>query len=154
MKWILNIVTGAKLKLAVGISAAIILAGGTTALVLWSRLAGNNLPQGEIIKRTQEKYALLKSYSDEGRTVATLNGTTITTTFTIRLARPNLYQSTGRSRCLQAMPKKGAVWSAGEGDFLRMGSGAKKQASQELALASATGISGGATATVPGTFSS
>ena len=33
-----------------------------------------------------------------------------------------------------------------------MGSGAKKQASQELALASATGISGGATATVPGTF--
>lgn len=48
--------------------------------------------------------------------------------------------------------KRQAVWSAGEGDFLDMGSGVQKQASQDMALASATGISGGAAATVPGTF--
>ena len=33
-----------------------------------------------------------------------------------------------------------------------MGTGAQKQATQELALAAATGISGGAAATIPGTF--
>jgi hypothetical protein len=35
---------------------------------------------------------------------------------------------------------------------MRMASGARKQASQEMALGSATGTSGGASATIPGTF--
>jgi outer membrane lipoprotein-sorting protein len=144
--------SGAKLKLAVGISAAIILVGGTTTVVLWSHLVGDNLPPDEIIKRAQEKYASLTSYSDEGRTVATLSGTTIITTFTIRLARPNLYRIDWEQPVPLDVTQKGAVWSAGEGDFLRMGSGAQKQASRELAIASATGISGGAVATIPGTF--
>jgi outer membrane lipoprotein-sorting protein len=148
----LKIMTCAKLKLAIGTSAAIILVGGTTTVVLSSDLAGDNLPPGEIIKRAQQKYASLTSYSDEGKTVAILNGTTITTAFTIRLARPNLYRIDWEQPVHSSYTNKGAVWSAGEGDFLRMGSGAEKQASQEMALASATGISGGAAATIPGTF--
>jgi hypothetical protein len=136
--------TCAKLKLAIGTSAAIILVGGTTTVVLSSDLAGDNLPPGEIIKRAQQKYASLTSYSDEGKTVAILNGTTITTAFTIRLARPNLYRIDWEQPVHASYTNKGAVWSAGEGDFLRMGSAAEKQASQEMALGSATGISGGA----------
>jgi outer membrane lipoprotein-sorting protein len=140
------------LKWTLGISAAIILTGGTTTVVLSSDLAGDNLPSGEIIKRAQEKYASLTSYSDEGRTVATINGTIITTAFTIRLARPNLYRIDWEQPVHSSYTNKGAVWSAGEGDFLRMGRGAEKQASQEMALGSATGISCGAAATIPGTF--
>jgi outer membrane lipoprotein-sorting protein len=152
MKGILSIISGAKLKLAVGIGAAIILVGGTTTVVHWSHLAGDNLPPDAIIKRAQEKYASLTSYSDEGRTVATLGGTTIITTFKIKLARPNLYRIDWEQPLPPDDTQKGAVWSAGEGDFLRMGSGSRRQASQELAMASATGISSGAVATIPGTF--
>jgi outer membrane lipoprotein-sorting protein len=153
MKGILSVMFGAKLKLAFGISAAIILVGGTTMVVLRSHLAGDNLPPDAIIKRAQEKYASLTSYSDEGRTVATLSGTTIITTFKIRLARPNLYRIDWEQPVPPDDTQKGAVWSAGEGDFLRIGNGgAKRQTSQELAMASATGISSGAAATIPGTF--
>jgi outer membrane lipoprotein-sorting protein len=101
--------TCGKLQLAVGISAAIILVGGTTTAVLSSDLAGDNLPPGEIIKKAQEKYASLTSYSDVGKTVATLNGTTITTAFTIRVARPNLYRIDWEQPVHSNFSNKGAV---------------------------------------------
>jgi hypothetical protein len=109
------------------------------------------------LKTAQEKYASLTSYSDEGKIVATLNGTTITHTFTIKLGRPNLYriewEQSSESPGHKSTPTKSAVWSAGDGDFLDMGfGGAQKQSSQVNALSGATGISGGAAATIPGTF--
>jgi RNA polymerase sigma factor (sigma-70 family) len=156
VKGTLKIMTYAKLKLAIGISAAIMLAGGAATVVLSSDGIGDNLQTSEIFKKAQEKYASLTSYSDEGQTVAILNGSTITTTFTIRLARPNLYriewQQNNESAFSTTKTKTQAVWSAGNGDFLEMGKGVQKQASQENALASATGISGSAAATIPGTF--
>jgi len=51
VKWILKIMTGAKLKLAVGISAAIILVAGTTTVVLWKHLARDHLPPDAIITK-------------------------------------------------------------------------------------------------------
>jgi len=147
----MKITTWGKLKFAIGAGVMVLLAGN----VFSSNLLADDLSQGEIIKKTQEKYASLTSYSDEGKIVASLNGITITTTFTIKLARPNLYkieweQSNSASPSPDA--KARAVWSAGEGDFLDMGRGVEKQTNQEMALASATGISGGAAATIPGTF--
>ena len=149
--------TYAKLKLAIGISAGILLAGGAaTVAVSGGSGSGDDLPTSEIFKKAQEKYASLTSYSDEGKTVATLNGSTITTTFTIRLARPNFYriewEQSSESAFSTTKNKKQAVWSAGDGDFLEMGRGAEKQKSKELALSGATGISSGAAATVPGNF--
>jgi outer membrane lipoprotein-sorting protein len=132
------------------------MAAAAAATVFSSDGADDHLSPGEILKRAQEKYASLTSYSDEGKSIATLNGTTITHTFTIRLARPNLYriewEQNSDSSSSTTKTKPEAVWSAGEGDFLEMGSGAQKQTSQEMALAGATGISGGAAATIPGTF--
>jgi outer membrane lipoprotein-sorting protein len=113
-----------------------------------------DLSAAEIIKQSQEKYASLTSYQDEGTTVATLGTLTASSfTFTINLARTNLYQIVWRQAGEYFLPK-GAVWSAGDGDFLWMGKGfePKKSAAMETALAGATGISGGAAATVPGTF--
>jgi outer membrane lipoprotein-sorting protein len=153
VKGALKIMTYAKLKLALGISAAIMLAGGATTVILSSDRISNDLPSSEIFKRAQEKYASLISYSDEGKTVATVNGMTLTTTFTIRLARPNLYRIEWEQPVHSSYTNKGVVWSAGEGDFIVMGDGdAQKQASRESVLSSATGISGNAAATIPGTF--
>ena len=152
VKGTLNIMTYAKLKLALGIGVGIVLAGGVTTVVLSRGGTGRGLPPGDIIKRAQEKYASLTNYSDEGKTVAILNGTTLTTTFNIKLARPGFYLIEWEQPVHPSYTNKGAVWSAGEGDFLRMGSVAQKQTSKEMALAGATGISGGAAATLPGTF--
>jgi outer membrane lipoprotein-sorting protein len=146
----------AKRKLALCISTAIILMGGATTVVLSSGLAGETLPPADIIKRAQAKYASLTNYSDEGKSIATVDGITITTLFTIRLAQTNLYriewQQNSESAFSSIKTKAQAVWSAGEGDFLELGSGAIRQASQAMALAGATGISGGAAATIPGIF--
>jgi outer membrane lipoprotein-sorting protein len=146
----------AKRKLALDISVAVILMGGATTVVLSSDLARETLPPVDIIKRAQAKYASLTNYSDEGTSIATIDGATITTSFTIRLARTNLYriewQQNNESSFSTIKTKPQAVWSAGEGDFLELGSGAISQVSLEMALAGATGISGGAAATIPGIF--
>ena len=152
VKGTLKIMTYAKLKLAAGIGAGIILAGGATTVVFSSGGTGTDLAAGEILKQAQEKYASLTSYSDEGKTVATINGRTFTTTFSIKLARPGFYLIQWEQPVNASYTNKGAVWSAGEGGFLRMGSRDRKEAKQETALASATGISGGAAASIPGTF--
>jgi outer membrane lipoprotein-sorting protein len=146
----------ARRKLALGISVAIILMGSATTVVLSSGLAGETLPAADIIKRAQAKYASLTNYSDEGRSIATIDGMTITTEFTIRLAQTNLYRiewQQNRVSSFSAIKTKAqAVWSAGEGDFLELGSGAIRQVGLEMALAGATGISGGAADTIPGIF--
>ncbi len=145
-----------KLKLALRFGAAIILAAGAMTMVLPAVGVGGELTPDEIFQKAREKYASLTSYSDEGKTVASLNGTTITTTFKIKLARPGFYlvewAQTSGSFFVTTKTGAGAVWSAGAGDFLDMGMGKQKQTNQEMALASATGISGGAAATIPGTF--
>jgi RNA polymerase sigma factor (sigma-70 family) len=158
VKGTMKMMTWMKIKFGIGVGAAALLAGGAATVVLSGDGTGTGLPPSEIFKRAQEKYAALTSYSDEGQTVATLNGTTITTTFTVRLARPNLY----RIEWTQAMAyftNGGVVWSAGKDDFmlgrfemLNKGGRATKYKDKETALSSATGISGGAAATIPGTF--
>jgi RNA polymerase sigma factor (sigma-70 family) len=153
VKGTLKIMTCAKLKLAVGISAAILLAGSAATVVLSSDGTGDNLPASEIFKNAQEKYASLASYSDNGITVAALNGMSFITTFTIKLSRPNLYRIEWEQPETPSYTNKGVVWSAGEGDFMVMGNGSEvKQSSRESALAGATGVSGSAAATIPGTF--
>jgi outer membrane lipoprotein-sorting protein len=148
--------TYAKLKLALYVGASIVLAGGATTVVLSSDGTGGNATTGEIFKNAQEKYASMTSYSDDGQTVATLNGSTITTTFTIKLARPNFYliewQQKNESSYSTTTTKTEAVWSAGAGDFLDMGLGVQKQKDQQTALSSAAGISASASATIPGAF--
>ena len=147
----------AQLKFALVVAQSILAAAGVAMLAVSCGEAADNLQPGEIFKRAQEKYASLMSYSDEGKSVGLFNGTTITTSFAIRLARPNLYrikweQSTV-STTSTTKSKPQAVWSAGDGDFLDMlGKGGQKQASQEMALAGATGISASASATIPGSF--
>jgi len=121
-------------------------------VVLSSAQTGVDLPATEIFKKAREKYAGLTSYSDTGSTVSEINGTKLTTTFRVKLARPDLYLVEWEQAVHPTYRNQGAVWSAGEGDFLRLGNGTSKQKTRELGLASATGVSGSAAATIPGTF--
>jgi outer membrane lipoprotein-sorting protein len=110
-------------------------------------------PPSEMFHRVQDAYASLSSYSDEGKTVSTVNGgMTLTMTFTTKLARPDLYRIEWEQRTT-FIAKGGVVWSAGHGDFIILGNSvARKEANRKLALASATGVSFGAAATIPLTF--
>jgi len=118
VKGTLKLMTYAKLKLALGISAAIVLADGAITIALSETDSVDNLPPKEIVKKALEKYASLTSYSDTGKTVSVRNGkTNISTTFNIRLGRTNLYRIEWEQTSFPAVPTKGAVWSAGDGDF-------------------------------------
>src|SRR5277367_1467414 len=137
----------AKLKLVFGVIPAIMLASGTTTLVFSGEAMGEELSSSEIFKKAQENYASLATYSDDGKVIASMNGSTTFTTFTIRLARTNFYRieweqnsesSTNNNTGVQA------TWSASSGDFLEMGNGPEKQDSRQVALAKAADLSGGA----------
>ncbi|MGA2685215.1 MAG: hypothetical protein ABSF51_09195 [Verrucomicrobiota bacterium] len=148
--------TNAKIKVALVISAAIMLASGSTTVVLSSDKAGDDLSSSQIFQKAQANYASLKSYSDEGQIVATMNDTTVTTRFTIRLARPGYYLiewgQTIESSYSTTKTQAQAVWSLGEGSFLEMGNGPQDEETRNSALAKAAEISGGAAGTIPRTF--
>jgi len=75
------------------------------------------------------------------------------TTFSIRLAKPDLYRVEWSQMLTESYTQKGAAWSSGKGDFLLL---AGKQRTIEggmaMALGSATGVSGGVAATLPAVF--
>ena len=145
--------TWLKMKLALVAGMAALVAGGVATFAISQTKTGEDLKPTEIFQRAQDAYASLSSYSDEGKTVATVNGMTLTTTFKIKLARPNFYRIEWEQPATPSFTNKGVVWSAGDGDFFILGNlAARKEANQEIALASATGVSGGAAAMIPGIF--
>ena len=148
--------TWLKIKFAVGLSVVTLIAGGAATVAISQTSGDGKLATEEIFKNAQAAYASLTSYSDEGKTVALLNGTTITHTFSVKLGRPDFYRiewvQSSESVGYKSASDKQVVWSEGKGDFLEMFGHAQKQSDKNSALAGATGISGGAAATVPGTF--
>jgi RNA polymerase sigma factor (sigma-70 family) len=145
--------TWIKFKFAAGVCAATLLAGGVATVALCQTSHdGSQLTVQEIVNRAKDAYAALSSYSDDGKTTSTVGSTVVAPhTFTIKLARPNLYRVAWRQDSMFYV-QAGAAWSAGAGDFLKMGDSTQKCSSQEAALSGATGISGGAAGSIPGTF--
>src|SRR5665647_1752557 len=159
VKGTLKLMTYAKLKLAIGITAGILLAGGAATLAISQTGGGDKWTPQEIAKQAQDAYAALSSYSDSGTVMAEVSGQTITTTFNIRLQRPNLYRVDWMQGSDKTPVSKGTVWSAADGDFITMSVGGReiyptpqKQQNMQMALATVTGVSGQASATIPGTF--
>src|ERR1019366_9455517 len=137
VKETLKIMTHAKLKLAIGITAGILLVGGATTMVISQTTGDDKLTPQEIAKQSQDAYAALMSYSDSGTVVTEMAGKNIKTTFNIRLVRPNLYRI---DSIMMAGPNglKGAAWSDGSGDYFETGTGKEKTKDMQAALASAT----------------
>jgi RNA polymerase sigma factor (sigma-70 family) len=157
VKGTLKIMTYAKLKLAFGITAGILLAGGAvTVAVSQTGGGGDKLTPQEIVRQSQNAYAALSSYSDSGKIVQVVGTQTIPTTFKIRLQRPNHYRVEW-TQTTEFFTNGGIVWSAGNGDYLMMSHGQynakpSRYPDMQSALAAATGVSGQASASIPGTF--
>ena len=158
VKGTMKMMTWLKLKFVAGVGAAVLLAG-TAATVAISQSAsfGSVTPQ-QIAKQSEDAYAALSSYSDSGTAVGEGAGQTTTTTFNIRLQRPNLYRvdwtSTGGLYI-----GKGVVWSDGSGDFLVTGAAGQEQSEEpvkmhdmQFALGAAAAVSASAGSTVPAAF--
>jgi hypothetical protein len=139
--------------------------GNMIAMVLSIIGAATNLsPQGitpgEIFKEVTTTYELLQTYKAGGTIFVDLDtGSTkmsIETSFSILLKKPNLYliSWTQKSMPMAGMTQDAAVWSDGTQPFLYMGTmkAYSRMGSDDLALASATGISGGAAFTIPSLF--
>ena len=150
--------TWLKIKFAVGVGVAVLLAGGAATVAISQSGTDDEWTPQEIAKQSQDAYAALSSYSDSGTVMAERGGANIKTVFNIRLQRPNLYRidwtQTGGS-----YTSKGVVWSDGSGDFFVMETAGQEKNAQpekmenmQMALASATGVSSSAAATIPRIF--
>jgi RNA polymerase sigma factor (sigma-70 family) len=156
VKGTLKLMTYAKLKLAFGITAGILLAGGAATVALSQTGSGGEPTPETIMKKSQAAYAGLSSYSDSGKVTAEVGNYTIPTTFNIRLQRPNFYRIEW-TQTTAFFTNGGVVWSAGNGDFMLTKHGQynvqpSRYNDMTTVLAAATGISGSASATIPGTF--
>ena len=156
VKGTMKTMTWLKMKFAVGVGVATLLAGGVATVAVSQTSGGDKMTVVEIAKQSQAAYAALTSYSDSGTVVAIGGGQTTETSFTIRLQRPNLYRidwaQTGG-----AFVSKGIVWSQGNGDYLVMDATDKtatpsKMQSRDFALGVAAGVSSSASTSIPGTF--
>ena len=127
---------------------------------LATNVSAQGITPSEIFKEVTTTYELLQTYKAAGIIVVDIDtGSTkmsIETSFSILLKKPNLYliSWTQKSMPMAGMNQDGAVWSDGTQPYLYMGimKAYSKMGSDELALASATGISGGAAFTIPSLF--
>jgi RNA polymerase sigma factor (sigma-70 family) len=151
VKGTLRIMTHAKLKLAIGIAAGILLVAGATTIVISQIVNGDKLTPQEIAKQSQDAYAALSSYSDNGATVVEFAGKNIRTTFNIRVARPNLYRLDWIMTAGQENAK-GAAWSDGSSDYFKTeATGKEKVKDMQTALGSTAALGNSAIA-VPEIF--
>jgi outer membrane lipoprotein-sorting protein len=153
--------TYAKLKLAIGITAGILLAAGGTTVAISQTSGRDKLTPQEIAKQAQDAYATLSSYTDSGTVTTEISGLIMKRSFSIRLQRPNLYRVewTNSMPSVNASSSHGIVWSAGDGNFLIMALPGQEQNATstqyqdaQTALAAATADSGAVTGIVPAKF--
>ena len=116
-----------------------------------------DITAGEIFKNVADTYERLHTYKAEGTIVSDMDidGTKmkVETSFSILLKKPNMYliSWTQSNMPMLGMFQSGTVWSDGTQPYLYMGvkNEYAKMKSDEAALASAAGISGGAASTIP-----
>jgi len=132
-----------------GIAIGIFVLGGTAL--------AQEISPTELFEKVRGAYGSLQTYKAEGTISTAMNtgGMAVKTeiSFSIRLRKPNLYLiSWTQNMEMPGMSHSGAVWSDGTQPYLYMMNAYSKMASDEIALAAATGISGGAAFTIPALF--
>lgn len=121
---------------------------------------GDNISASTILEKVAATYKTMKTYKAEGTIISDIDTggmkMNTETSFSILLKKPNLYLIlwTQKNMPIPGMIQSGAVWSDGTQPYLYMGmmNTYAKMTSDELALSSATGISGGAAFTIPSLF--
>ena len=127
-----------------------------TLLMLGMPVFGEEPAADEVLKKVAEKYRTMETYKAEG-TIHMDADTAgrklqLETSFSMLLKKPNLYLISWTQTGI--VPQSGTVWSDGTQPYLYMGAtnAYAKMNSDEMALAGATGISGGAAFTIPSMF--
>ncbi|MCX6339148.1 MAG: DUF2092 domain-containing protein [Candidatus Aureabacteria bacterium] len=114
----------------------------------------------KIFEKVETTYESMQTYKAQGTITSNIDTggmkMNIETSFSILLKKPNFYliSWTQKNMPMPGMAQSGAVWSDGSQPYLYMGvmNAYSKMSSDELALAGATGISGGAAFTIPSLF--
>ncbi len=154
VKATMKTMTWLKFKFAIVLGTTLLLGAGVATIAVSQMQDYSGVTPQQILTQSQNAYAALTSYSDDGKVIATIGTTKVPPhAFTIQLARPNLY----RVKWVQDygfFVQTGMVWSAGNGNFLKMLAESRPQrdSTMEDNLGTAAGISGGASSSVPGTF--
>jgi outer membrane lipoprotein-sorting protein len=111
----------------------------------------------DFLAQAQATYDKMQSYSSTGDVTANVSMSAgaqeSNYTFSIKLKRPNLYRVQWDQHA-PFMTISGAVWSAGDGNFITAPGQASPRQPKDMpsALSMATGLSGGAAATIPAIF--
>ncbi len=153
----------------------------TTAISAWSAVDEARPTAEQLLKKVAAKYQSMKSYSAKGETVSEIDSSNVPPTaltgvdpklaeskefqearrkprksrhtFSILLGRPSLYRIEWEQQVHPTFTNGGAAWSLGEGDFVRLSNQQPfKPQNRMMALAMATGVSGGAANTIPSAF--
>jgi len=114
----------------------------------------------KIFEKVKTAYKSMDTYKAQGTITSNIDTGEMKlnaeTTFSIILKKPNLYliSWTQKNTAMPGMSQSGAVWSDGTQPYLYMGgtNAYSRMSSDELALAGATGISGGAAFNIPSLF--
>jgi RNA polymerase sigma factor (sigma-70 family) len=155
VKGTMKTMTWLKIKFALVVGTAALLAGGAATVAISQTSDGDKLSPQKIAKQAVDAYVGLSSYQDTGKVVSEGDGQATEITFNIRLQRPNFY----RINWTQTGGSKGIVWNDGTGNYFAMDAANKvdsakpqKMQTAQLALGAASGVSGSATAEIPGIF--
>lgn len=129
--------------------------------VLGTNAFADDVTPAQVFEKVAAKYKAMQTYRAEGSIVNDIDalGRTMKmeTSFSIILKKPNQYLITWTTTMVRSgMMQSGAAWSDGTQPYLYMHVGPmnaySKMLNDESALASATGISNGATFTIPSLF--
>jgi hypothetical protein len=108
------------------------------------------LTAAEILKKSGAAYKAMTSFTADGQTTATIDLSQISPTkkpqtfsasLSVLLSRPSYYRMDWE-RESAGKTAKGAVWSAGQGDFLRSGATSTKMKNRDAAMSTASSLSG------------
>lgn len=129
-------------------------------MMLIAHGCAEDITPDKILEKVKTAYKSMDTYKAQGTITSNIDTgemkVNAETSFSIILKKPNLYliSWTQKRMTMPGMSQSGAVWSDGDQPYLYMGgmNAYSKMGSDELALASATGISGGAAFTIPSLF--
>ncbi|MEP6663822.1 MAG: hypothetical protein ABJC04_09180, partial [Verrucomicrobiota bacterium] len=118
VKGALKIMAWTKAKMAVVVTASVLLAAGTatTVTVLMKHPSPSSQEAQAIVDRVGNKYFGLQTYSSTGTTMEEIDGKTLIGSFSMRLGRTNLYRVEYDFHG-SGLTNKGAAWSDGTGDY-------------------------------------
>jgi RNA polymerase sigma factor (sigma-70 family) len=165
---VLKLMAWLKVKTAAVVAAGVLIAAGTTTWVI-SAASHQDLDPQTIFTQTARKYASLSSYASTGNTVEIIDNKRLTTSFTMKLGRTDLY-SVEYEQHAPTFTNKGSIWSDGSGHYFTNHMPAPPAApgpghvmtdhkspfsgleAVRIQMGIVSDISGGATTFVPGMF--